>query len=775
MRRHAPNAPARFYRETLVALLALALLGAALVAMPSTAKSTIGWRGDFETGNFSQWTNGVQAKDPSRVSINSNMTRQGRYAARFEVRSGDNNVAGSGSGERSEVLVTTSLTDGYEGREAYWAWSTYFPETFDSPGGGWNAFTQFHHSGSTGQVNVHFAVNDKTRIGLRVLGGDPSSPVRKDFTLASLERGRWYDFVFHVKWSSNPSVGFVETWVNGQLVVPKTFTPTLYPGQGVYAKQGYYRSAYAGTTVLYHDGMRRGSTYDEVAAEFGSGSTAVAEPLAVTQSIASGSTLSGTTGWYASPAGGTAESVTFSVDGAAVAIDTSAPFVHTLDTSRLANGQHTFRVEARTAGGASASASVVASVANQTTLEVGPLAVAQNLTDGQSVSGTIAWSASPNRSVAKTEFLVNGEVVATDTTSPFSTSLDTKQLANGTFPFVVRAMASDGSTASASAQVTVANGLPNTFWMTQNVWDGIVLAGSHHWTATPSGSSVSKVYFSIDGRRVATERHAPYETTVDTRSLSDGTHRFESRAVAVDGRTVTASATVTVANTVAPQPPPPSTTLGVTQTVGSGQTLSGLVGWSATPTGRSATRVEFSIDGRTLWTERYPPYEYGGDGNKLDTRTLADGSHVLAVKAFSSDGSTATANATVTVRNATAPSPAPGAAPATSTAPSTSPSSTSPAPSAPTVPELVSSILDGQVLDQALRWTVTVTAAAVSRVEFYVDGALRSTERIAPYVFGGDDALFDPTELGKGKHTLVVKGYGTNGTIATLTIPVSVK
>jgi hypothetical protein len=173
-----------------------------------------------------------------------------------------------------------------------------------------------------------------------------------------------------------------------------------------------------------------------------------------------------------------------------------------------------------------------------------------------------------------------------------------------------------------------------------------------------------------------------------------------------------------------------------------------------------------------LWTERYPPYEYGGDGNKLDTRTLADGAHVLSVKAFSSEGSTATASATVTVRNTTAPSPAPAAAPSPSTSTS---GTTSPAPSAPTAPELVSSIVDGQVLDRALRWTVTVTAAPVSRVEFYIDGVVRSTERIAPYVFGGDDALFDPTKLGKGKHTLVVKGFGTNGNVTTLTISVSVK
>jgi polysaccharide lyase-like protein len=130
--------------------------------------------------------------------------------------------------------------------------------------GAWNIFTQFHNTGTTGQANVHFAIVDRKTVGLRVDGGNVRNPREKSFALARFAPGRWYDFVFHVKWSSNPKVGFVEVWVNRAKVLKKKTLATLYAGQGVYLKQGFYRAAYGGTTVVYHDGMRRGSSYTEV-------------------------------------------------------------------------------------------------------------------------------------------------------------------------------------------------------------------------------------------------------------------------------------------------------------------------------------------------------------------------------------------------------------------------------------------------------------------------------------------------------------------------------
>lgn len=246
-------------------LVAISLLVAAGASQAGHASrnATLAWTGDFETGDLSQWMP-AQAKEAGRITIQSSIVRQGRHAARVEVRPGDSNVAGSGSGERAHLWIGSSTTAASEGQEQYWAWSTYFPEDFDAPPGGWNSFVSFHHTGATGQVNLQFAVLNRSTLSLRVLGGDSRRPVRKDFVLASLQRGRWYDFVLHIRWSST-NAGFVEVWVNGLRVVKKRATPTLYHGQGAYLKQGYYRKAYRGTTVLYHDGMRRGSRLAEVA------------------------------------------------------------------------------------------------------------------------------------------------------------------------------------------------------------------------------------------------------------------------------------------------------------------------------------------------------------------------------------------------------------------------------------------------------------------------------------------------------------------------------
>jgi hypothetical protein len=245
-------------------------LGIAAAFGLSRASAAISWRGDYESGNFSQWNLGVQQKADGRASIVSSPGRQGRYAARYEVDPGDNNVAGSGSGERTEALTSQASTDGYEGHENWYAWSTMFAPGFVSDSTTWNAFTQFHQTGSTGQA-VSFDVVQNTIIFLS-WGGDFTNPTLCRATLDSnKQNGIWYDFVFHVKWSSNPSVGFFEIFENGKLVVPRTYCPTLYSGQGVYMKQGYYRRAQTNTAVVYDDGTRRGSSYADVVADFPSG------------------------------------------------------------------------------------------------------------------------------------------------------------------------------------------------------------------------------------------------------------------------------------------------------------------------------------------------------------------------------------------------------------------------------------------------------------------------------------------------------------------------
>jgi len=91
--------------------------------------------------------------------------------------------------------------------------------------------------------------------------------------------------------------------------------------------------------------------------------------------------------------------------------------------------------------------------------------------------------------------------------------------------------------------------------------NGQTLTGKVHWTATVSGIStndVASVAFSIDGVSKWTEKQSPYEYngtngTLDTASLSNGSHVFAVVATAKDGSTATAAATATAKN------PPQST------------------------------------------------------------------------------------------------------------------------------------------------------------------------------------------------------------------------
>src|SRR5207244_67154 len=122
-------------------------------------------------------------------------------------------------------------------------------------------------------------------------------------------------------------------------------------------------------------------------------------------------------------------------------------------------------------------------------------------------------------------------------------------------------------------------------------------------------------------------------------TLANGGHTLAVTAYFSDGATASASVSVTVSN-LAPAPAPaPAPSHSVSESVANGSTLSGAVSWTASPSD-PPTKVEFSIDGVLKWTETWSPYVYTADGNSVDTTTLANGGHTLAVTAYFSDGAT---------------------------------------------------------------------------------------------------------------------------------------
>jgi hypothetical protein len=241
---------------------------ALLMTLPLAALASTVWKGDFETGNLSQWS-GDQSVASDRLQVVSSPAHEGQYALKVTVKQGDDPI--NASGNRNELFHFGKET---EGSEYYYKWSTMFAQDFPSVDA-WQLFTQWHHEGTGGSPPLEFYTRGE-RIFLRLEGRDDRVVWK-----APLVRGQWLDFVLHVKWSSNPRVGFVELYYNGERVLEKQYMPTLFRGMRNYMKQGLYRDASVKQVgVIYHDGMVQATSLQDVLPAAQAPSEPVAEPAA---------------------------------------------------------------------------------------------------------------------------------------------------------------------------------------------------------------------------------------------------------------------------------------------------------------------------------------------------------------------------------------------------------------------------------------------------------------------------------------------------------------
>jgi hypothetical protein len=170
-------------------------------------------------------------------------------------------------------------------------------------------------------------------------------------------------------------------------------------------------------------------------------------------------------------------------------------------------------------------------------------------------------------------------------------------------------------------------------------------------------------------------------------------------------------------------PPPPA--LDVTMPgLALGRLVTGLVRWTAVPTGNEVERVDFLVDGVVQASVDEAPYVY-----EWDTSLEKIGRHVLTARAVDAAGRSALA--TVVVHSQTAPVPAP--------------------PPLVTLPDLslVSGVVDVQP---------ELSGGPVARVELWIDGELTQTADAEPWTL-----TWDATAAAPGEHTLAVRAVGPRG------------
>jgi chitodextrinase/sulfur relay (sulfurtransferase) DsrF/TusC family protein len=357
------------------------------------------------------------------------------------------------------------------------------------------------------------------------------------------------------------------------------------------------------------------------------------------------------------------------------------------------------------------------------------------------IGGTVnvVAEASDAVGVTKVEFYLDGALVATDATAPYTWSFDTTAVSEGGHSLQARAYdAANNSGVSSQISITVSNAdtTAPTVSITSPAGSSTV-SGTVTVAASASDSvGVVRVEFYLDGVLKATDTTAPYSWSFDTTQVANGSHSLQARAYDAANNTGTSSTvavTVSNADTTAP-------TVSITSPAGS-STVSGTVTVAASASDSvGVVRVEFYLDGALKATDTTAPYSWS-----FDTTQIANGSHSLQARAYDAANNTGTSSTVaVTVSNAD------------TTAPTVS--ITSPAGS---------STVSG---------TVTVAASAfdsvgVVRVEFYLDGALKATDTTAPYSWS-----FDTSQVSNGSHSIQARAYdaaNNTGTSSTISVTVS--
>jgi YVTN family beta-propeller protein len=398
------------------------------------------------------------------------------------------------------------------------------------------------------------------------------------------------------------------------------------------------------------------ATSAPVVVRIGSPADTIAPAVSIT-SPAAGATVSGTVAVAAtvSDAAGIA-SVTFLADGVVIATDTTSPFSANWNASAVANGSHTLRAEARDVAGNVGTSAPVAVTVGAPSDTTGPSVSITSPAAGATVTGTVAVAATASDAagVASVTFKVDGTVIGTDTSAPFSVNWDTSAVAAGAH--TLRAEAKDAANnvgTSAPVSVTTAPP-PDTTAPTVSIktpTGGATVTGTVDIEALASDAvGVASVVFKVDGTVIGTELLAPYIVSWDTSASASGSHTLRAEARDAAGN-VGVSAAVTV--TVAAANKPPVVTMTATGSSYVAPAALTLAATASDPDG-TVSRVDFYEGATKVGSDSASPFSMPWTAGTART-------YVFSAIAVDNTGATAT-SASVSVAVTSAPAPRPSTA-----------------------------------------------------------------------------------------------------------------
>jgi len=400
--------------------------------------------------------------------------------------------------------------------------------------------------------------------------------------------------------------------------------------------------------------------------------------------------------------------VEYYVDGALKGSATASPYTLAFSSTALANGSHNLVAKAYdAAGNVGTSATVAFTISNDLTAPTVSAKVA-------GTSGTLIFTATAtdNLGVTKVEYYVNGALKGGATASPYTFAFLSTALANGSYSLVAKAYDAAGNVGTSATVAFTINNPDTTAPIVTAKITGT--AGTQTFTATATDNiGVTKVEYYVDGALKGSATASPYTFAFNSAAVTNGTHSLVAKAYDTAGNVGTSAAVAFIVDTTAPSVAPKITG------------TAGILTFTATATDNiGVTKVEYYVDGALKGNATASPHTLA-----FSSTALANGSHNLVAKAYDAAGNVGTsATVAFAISNDLA---------------------------APTVSAQVSGT------SGTLTFTATATDnIGVTKVEYYVNGALKGSATASPYTFA-----FLSTALTNGSSSLVAKAYDAAGNV----------
>jgi len=221
------------------ALSLLVLAGcAATKPGPAAAPGAPRWRGDFETGNLSQWSYLLNQRGLSIVDA---PVAEGRHAVRVEITERDLWPNGL---NRVEVEYKPPRATVAEGRRSCFAWRFYLPVALSEARhqiGYWESYPSYK------QI-MSFEVRGQAISFVTRMPAERVHWTAPDAVTPAV----WHQIAICAVWSTDPTVGAVDVWFDGRQLVTRASARTLFDNPN-FVQIGILRDVPAAPEVMFLD------------------------------------------------------------------------------------------------------------------------------------------------------------------------------------------------------------------------------------------------------------------------------------------------------------------------------------------------------------------------------------------------------------------------------------------------------------------------------------------------------------------------------------------